>query len=121
KSIMSRSTLHIRKDVGILIIRVAIGASMLAFHGIPKLMMGPSNWEKVGAAMYKIGITFAPSFWGFAAVAAECVGALLIMIGLFMRPSALVLAFTMLIALDRKSTRLNSSHVKISYAVFCLK
>src|SRR5690606_27074575 len=24
-------------------------------------------------------------------------------------------------ALDRKSTRLNSSHVKISYAVFCLK
>src|SRR5207249_12266265 len=26
-----------------------------------------------------------------------------------------------LIALDRKSTRLNSSHVSISYAVFCLK
>src|SRR5690606_12291913 len=25
------------------------------------------------------------------------------------------------IAVDRKSTRLNSSHVKISYAVFCLK
>src|SRR5215475_3760357 len=26
-----------------------------------------------------------------------------------------------LMAADRKSTRLNSSHVKISYAVFCLK
>src|SRR5690606_41956855 len=26
-----------------------------------------------------------------------------------------------LTAIDRKSTRLNSSHVKISYAVFCLK
>src|SRR3989442_2762134 len=26
-----------------------------------------------------------------------------------------------LIHLDRKSTRLNSSHVRISYAVFCLK
>src|SRR5436305_9109385 len=25
------------------------------------------------------------------------------------------------IAIDRKSTRLNSSHVRISYAVFCLK
>src|SRR5690554_7730379 len=25
------------------------------------------------------------------------------------------------VALDRKSTRLNSSHVRISYAVFCLK
>src|SRR5690606_41618020 len=26
-----------------------------------------------------------------------------------------------MIGIDRKSTRLNSSHVKISYAVFCLK
>src|SRR5204863_1156254 len=26
-----------------------------------------------------------------------------------------------IVALDRKSTRLNSSHVEISYAVFCLK
>src|SRR5690606_41053272 len=34
-----------------------------------------------------------------------------------------ILAPILLIALriDRKSTRLNSSHVKISYAVFCLK
>lgn len=95
---MSRSSLHIRKDVGILVIRLAIGASMLAFHGIPKLMMGTSNWEKIGAAMHKIGITFATSFWGFAAIAAECVGALFIIIGLFTRPTAVVLAFTMLIA-----------------------
>src|SRR3989442_5008794 len=29
--------------------------------------------------------------------------------------------FTQLIARDRKSTRLNSSHVRISYAVFCLE
>src|SRR5690606_13800117 len=28
---------------------------------------------------------------------------------------------TLAVILDRKSTRLNSSHVKISYAVFCLK
>src|SRR5690606_42128311 len=27
----------------------------------------------------------------------------------------------LIFAVDRKSTRLNSSHVKISYAVFCLK
>src|SRR3989442_11642899 len=27
----------------------------------------------------------------------------------------------LLVARDRKSTRLNSSHVRISYAVFCLK
>src|SRR5690606_41000441 len=29
--------------------------------------------------------------------------------------------FERISTLDRKSTRLNSSHVKISYAVFCLK
>src|SRR5690606_40190787 len=29
--------------------------------------------------------------------------------------------YAMRLWLDRKSTRLNSSHVKISYAVFCLK
>src|SRR5690606_10275579 len=36
----------------------------------------------------------------------------IVMNALFMAPMS---------ALDRKSTRLNSSHVKISYAVFCLK
>src|SRR3712207_7662313 len=29
--------------------------------------------------------------------------------------------YEILVALDRKSTRLNSSHANISYAVFCLK
>src|SRR5690606_40118228 len=33
----------------------------------------------------------------------------------------LVQEFNELVCGDRKSTRLNSSHVKISYAVFCLK
>lgn len=95
---MSRSITHIRKDVGLLIIRVAIGGSMLAFHGIPKIIKDPENWEKLGTAMHKIGITFMTSFWGFAAMAAESVGAALIILGLFTRPTACVLAFTMLIA-----------------------
>src|SRR2546430_6545527 len=32
-----------------------------------------------------------------------------------------ILGFEAYLALDRKSTRLNSSHSQISYAVFCLK
>src|SRR5699024_12808096 len=36
------------------------------------------------------------------------------------RQAALLLTLPVL-SLDRKSTRLNSSHVSISYAVFCLK
>src|SRR5690606_24641221 len=38
---------------------------------------------------------------------------------LFGLPSVLGILFSRRV--DRKSTRLNSSHVKISYAVFCLK
>src|SRR5690606_41705191 len=40
-----------------------------------------------------------------------------ILLAVFRSKTPLVL----LSPLDRKSTRLNSSHVKISYAVFCLK
>src|ERR1035438_10899544 len=35
--------------------------------------------------------------------------------------SFLMLAGSMVVMADRKSTRLNSSHLGISYAVFCLK
>src|SRR5699024_12494202 len=36
-------------------------------------------------------------------------------------PRAIPLAIIVIAVIDRKSTRLNSSHVSISYAVFCLK
>src|SRR6266498_2966795 len=41
--------------------------------------------------------------------------------GLGQRVELRLLVGRQLIADDRKSTRLNSSHVRISYAVFCLK
>src|SRR5256885_9902024 len=39
----------------------------------------------------------------------------------FMGVEALGVAFVIVVVGDRKSTRLNSSHLVISYAVFCLK
>ena len=44
-------------------------------------------------------------------------------IALFLGLYLVVLAFFILLVTisDRKSTRLNSSHITISYAVFCLK
>src|SRR3712207_7990629 len=41
--------------------------------------------------------------------------------GLCQQVSGLTAGATYRIRLDRKSTRLNSSHANISYAVFCLK
>src|SRR5690606_37281240 len=40
---------------------------------------------------------------------------------LFANPNVMFITAGILTLIDRKSTRLNSSHVKISYAVFCLK
>src|SRR5690606_39545800 len=45
----------------------------------------------------------------------------LLTISVVLAASAVNLKARQLLSLDRKSTRLNSSHVKISYAVFCLK
>src|SRR5690554_7570986 len=44
------------------------------------------------------------------------IGALLKMFGIFVVAGIVAIGLK-----DRKSTRLNSSHVRISYAVFCLK
>ncbi|WP_159633442.1 DoxX family protein [Sphingobacterium composti Ten et al. 2007 non Yoo et al. 2007] len=119
---MSRSSRSHKRDIGILIIRVVIGGCMLLFHGLPKLINGPEVWEKVGAAMGNIGITFWSSFWGFAATMTESVGALLIMVGLFTKHTSLVLAFTMLIAtishLSKGDTWAASSHSIELMAVF---
>src|SRR5438874_10229849 len=41
--------------------------------------------------------------------------------GLRLRPVDVPAAWAQRVLGDRKSTRLNSSHVEISYAVFCLK
>src|SRR5690349_22293222 len=48
----------------------------------------------------------------------------LLALALYVAPTPTIIAVNIVVAmfyLDRKSTRLNSSHVEISYAVFCLK
>src|SRR5690554_7294193 len=42
-------------------------------------------------------------------------------LGITWLPLVLIVALICAMIVDRKSTRLNSSHVRISYAVFCLK
>jgi putative oxidoreductase len=71
---------------------------MFMFHGMPKLFAGAQTWEFLGSQMSVIGISFAPVFWGFMAALSESLGGLLLILGLFTRPAALLMLFTMFIA-----------------------
>ena len=82
------------RDTGLLVLRIGLGVMMI-MHGLPKLQGGPELWGGVGKAMGNIGINFMPAFWGFMAAATETIGGLFLLLGLFFRPSALLLAFTM--------------------------
>ena len=84
-------------DGGVLLLRVGIGILFLV-HGVPKLLAGAVLWEKLGGAMGLLGIHFAPTFWGFMASFSEAVGGLCLVLGLFVRPAAALMAFTMLVA-----------------------
>lgn len=92
------SNLPINRNLGLLVIRLGIGFSLLAFHGYGKLTGGPETWKGVGGAMGNLGLSFAPVFWGFLAMAAEFAGSILIALGVLFRPAALALAFTMFVA-----------------------
>ena len=85
------------KDVAQLILRVGTGALLLT-HGLPKLAKGIAGWEKIGHAMGLLGIHFAPALWGFLAAAAEGIGGLLMVLGLFFRPAVFLALFTMGVA-----------------------
>ena len=84
-------------NFGLLVMRLGLGA-MMVMHGYPKLIGGPEKWAKVGGAISNIGIHAYPVFWGFMAAATEGLGGLLLALGLFFRPTCLLLTFTMTIA-----------------------
>jgi putative oxidoreductase len=85
------------RDLGLLLLRIGIGAAYV-MHGWPKLAGGRETWAKVGGAMKDAGVSFAPEFWGLAAAVTEVLGGVLFAIGLFFRPVAILLLFTMIIA-----------------------
>lgn len=86
------------RDAGYLILRVGIGF-MIMMHGLPKITGGPETWTFLGQQMGNLGITFFPVFWGFMAALAEFGGGILIMLGLFHRIAALMITFTMCVAI----------------------
>lgn len=85
-------------DTGLLIIRLVLGATMLAFHGLPKLMGGVETWTKIGNSMSNLGINFMPTVFGFSAGLVESLGSVLLILGLWTRPAAIFLSLTMVVA-----------------------
>jgi putative oxidoreductase len=85
------------RDIGLLILRIGFGC-MFLYHGLPKLFGGPEKWERVGAAMGTLGITFLPAFWGFMAAISESLGGICLILGFFLRPACILLTITMLVA-----------------------
>ncbi len=81
----------------LLVIRAGFGI-MFILHGWPKITGGVETWTWLGGSMANIGLDFAPAFWGFMASIAEFGGGIFLLIGLFTRPVAAAMLFTMLIA-----------------------
>lgn len=79
------------EDFGRLLLRLAVGGLML-FHGVHKLIDGVDGISGMLAAQ---GL---PTFIAYGVLVGEVVAPVLIVVGIFTRPAALVLAFTMVVA-----------------------
>jgi putative oxidoreductase len=88
-----------RSDWGLFFLRLGIGFSFAFIHGLPKLLGGVPKWEKLGHNMSHLHITWMPVFWGFMAMFAEFFGGLFLILGIFVRPAAVLMLFTMSIAI----------------------
>lgn len=81
------------QDVALLLLRIVIG-SFMAHHGYGKAFGNPAKFVDYVAS---IGIPL-PTIFGYAAIYAEFLGGILIVVGLLYRPAAFVVAVTMVVA-----------------------
>ena len=90
-------------NLGLLFSRIITGGLMCYLHGWSKLMAGTGRWERLGSGLSDfLGLDFLSIPLGFMASFAESIAALLIIVGWYTRPSAFLLAFTMLVAVSKK-------------------
>jgi putative oxidoreductase len=83
------SNLKNYSDSVLLFVRVALASIIIWVNGWPKLSGGTAAWKTF--AVREMGLTLWPEVWGFVAAMGQTVGCLLLIIGLFSRPSALLL------------------------------
>jgi putative oxidoreductase len=91
------SSLSKYQNFALLIMRVGMGG-MFIMHGFPKIIGGMDKWEKLGSAMNYLGVHQFHTAFGFAAAFSEFFGGMALVLGLFFRPAALLMASTMIVA-----------------------
>ncbi len=101
------------RDAGLLVMRLGLGV-MFLLHGLPKLTGGPQKWKGLGAAMGNLGIDFYPVVWGFLAAVTEGIGGLLLILGVFYRPTCTLLCLVMIVATVSHATAGDSFMMKTS-------
>ena len=109
------SVLDRQRDLGLLVLRIGMGAMFMG-HGWPKLMGGPTLWEKLGHAVQPFGLDIVPVFWGFMAMFAELFGGLLLATGIAFRPACVLMLTTMIVASTQHLTH-GDGFGKASHAI----
>ena len=86
-------------QIGLLILRVLPGYFLIVNHGWKKII-NPEKWNGLGEAVtkYLIGIDFLNPIFGFLAAFSESVCAILVLVGLFTKPAAILVCGTMFFA-----------------------
>jgi putative oxidoreductase len=77
-------------DFGLLLLRVSVGI-LFILYTVPVLTGGSSAWAHFGAGARSFGIHSHFQIWGFVVALLGCIGAVLVILGLFLRPGVLIL------------------------------
>jgi putative oxidoreductase len=111
------SALKNYSDGVLLFARVTLGLIIIWFHGWPKLAGGLGAWRRF--SLQELHISICPGFWGFLATFAQTAGCALVILGLFFRPSALLL--TIIMALVAIADYASGGFLRASHAIeLCL-
>ncbi len=80
-------------DLALALLRAFVGLSLMLVHGSGKIPVSDGFIEHIGSLGFPM-----PAMFAWVAAISEYIGALLLALGLFTRPAALMVAFTMFVA-----------------------
>lgn len=102
-------------ETSFLILRFFTGITMCYYHGWSKLFSSIERLEKLGSNFTQwLGLDSLSVPFGIIAAFSESIGALMVALGFFTRPSAFLLAFTMMVATVKNITDVGMEKTELS-------